>query len=81
LSDAPASSDGLSSDVSSSSFIDEVSSSPPVEPSSPIDFSPEQLVRCSHLLRRPPDCYSRSAFVTPHVSKPHDYVNHMFMRL
>jgi hypothetical protein len=62
LSDAPASSDGLSSDVSSSSFIDEVSSSPPIKPSSPIDFSLEQLVRCSHLLRRPPDCYSRPAF-------------------
>jgi hypothetical protein len=23
------------------------------------------------------DCF----IVTPHVSKPHDYVNHMFMRL
>jgi formate/nitrite transporter FocA (FNT family) len=22
-----------------------------------------------------------SLYVTPHVSKPHDYVNHMFMRL
>jgi hypothetical protein len=41
LSDAPASSDELSSDVSSFSFIDDVPSSPPVEPSSLIDSSPE----------------------------------------
>jgi hypothetical protein len=33
LSDAPASSDELSSDVSSSSFIEDVTSSPPIEPS------------------------------------------------
>jgi hypothetical protein len=33
-SDAPASSDDLSFDVSSSSFIEDVSSSPPIEPSS-----------------------------------------------
>jgi hypothetical protein len=39
LSDAPASSDGLSSDVPSSSFIEDVSSLPPVEPSSPTDSS------------------------------------------
>jgi hypothetical protein len=39
LSDAPASSDGLSSDVPSSSFIEDVSSPPPVEPSSPTDSS------------------------------------------
>jgi hypothetical protein len=31
-SDAPASSDDLSFDVSSSSFIEDVSSSPPIEP-------------------------------------------------
>jgi hypothetical protein len=43
LSDAPAFSDELSSDVSSSFFIEDVSSSPPVEPSSPVDSSPEQL--------------------------------------
>jgi hypothetical protein len=48
LSDAPASSDELSSDVPSSSFIEDVPSSPPIAPSSPIDSSPEQLVRCSH---------------------------------
>jgi hypothetical protein len=56
LSDALAFSDELSSDVTSSSFFEDVSSSPPVEPS-----SPEQLVRCSHRLRRPPDYYSPSA--------------------
>jgi hypothetical protein len=26
-------------------------------------------------------CNTYEASVTPHVSKPHDYVNHMFMRL
>jgi hypothetical protein len=41
LSDAPASSDALSSNVSSSSFIEDVSSSPPVEPSFPTDSSPK----------------------------------------
>jgi hypothetical protein len=41
LSDAPASSDELSSDLPSSSFIEDVSSSPPVEPYSLIDSSPE----------------------------------------
>jgi hypothetical protein len=62
LSDAPASSDEFSSDVPSSSFIEDVSSSP-VEPSSPTDSSLEQLVRRSHRLRRPPDCYSPSTFI------------------
>jgi hypothetical protein len=41
LSDALASSDELSSDVSSSSFTEDVPPSPPVEPSSLIDSSPE----------------------------------------
>jgi hypothetical protein len=40
LLDAPASSDELSSDVTSS-FVEDVSSSPPVEPSSPTDSSLE----------------------------------------
>jgi hypothetical protein len=62
LSDAPASSDELSSDMTSSSFIKDVSSSRPIELSAPTDSSPKQLVRCSHRLRRPPDCYSPSAF-------------------
>jgi hypothetical protein len=62
LADAPASSDELSFDVSSSSFIKDVPSSPPVEPFSPIDPSPEQLVRRSHRLHMPSDCYSPSAF-------------------
>jgi hypothetical protein len=42
-----------------SSFIEDVSSSPPVEPS-----SLEQLVRHSHRLHQPPDCYSPLAFTT-----------------
>jgi hypothetical protein len=62
LSDALASLDALSSNVSSSSFIKVVPSSP-VEP-----FSPEQLVRRSHRLRRPPDCYSSSTFTATALS-------------
>jgi hypothetical protein len=61
LLDAPASSDALFSDVSYS-FIEDVPSSPPVEPSSPTNSSLGQLVRHSHRLRMPPDCYSHSAF-------------------
>jgi hypothetical protein len=72
LSDAPASSDELSSDVPSS-FIKDVSSSPPVELSSLIDSSPEQLVRRSHRLRRPLDCYSHSTFTTTTLSEPPSY--------
>jgi hypothetical protein len=53
FSDAPASSDELSYDVTSSFFIGDVSSSPSVEPSSPTDSSLEQLIRRSHYLRRP----------------------------
>jgi hypothetical protein len=56
LLDAPTFSDKLSFDVPSFSFIEDVSSSPPIEPSSPTDSSLEQLIRCSHHLRRPPDC-------------------------
>jgi hypothetical protein len=51
LSDAPASSDQLSSDVSSSSFIEDVSSSP-IEPFNLTDSSLEWLIRCSHRLHR-----------------------------
>jgi hypothetical protein len=61
LSGAPASSDEFSFDVSSSSFIEDVPSSP-VEPSSLTDSSLEQLVRRSHRLCRSHDCYSPSAF-------------------
>jgi hypothetical protein len=67
-SDAPASSDEVSFDVSSSSFLEDVTSSPPVEPSSLIDSSLEQLVRHSHRLRRPPDYYSPSAFTAAALS-------------
>jgi hypothetical protein len=71
---APASSDELSFDVSSS-FFEDVSSSPHIEPSSPIGSSPEQLVRRSHRLRRPPDCYSSLAFTTTAFSEPVSYRN------
>jgi hypothetical protein len=80
LSDAPTSSDELSSDVPSSSFFEDVPSSPPVEPSSSIDSCLEQLVRCSHCLRRPPDCYSSSAFTTTVLSELafyHDAILHL----
>jgi hypothetical protein len=73
LSDAPASSDELSSDVSSSSFFEDVPSSPLVEPSSPIDSSPEQLIRRSHRLRRPLDYYSPLAFTAITLSEPASY--------
>jgi hypothetical protein len=41
LSDVPPSLDELYFDVPSSSFIEDVPSSPSVEPSSPVDCSPE----------------------------------------
>jgi hypothetical protein len=47
------SSDELSSYVPSSSFIEDVSSSPSVEPSSLVDSSLEQLIRRSHRLHQP----------------------------
>jgi hypothetical protein len=72
LSDAPVSSDELSSDIPSSSFIEDVPSSP-VEPSSLTDSSLEQLVRRSHRLCRPPDCYSPSAFTTTALSESSSY--------
>jgi hypothetical protein len=52
LSHAPTSSNELSSDVSSS-FVEDVPSSPPVEPSSLTNSSPEQLIKRNHRLRRP----------------------------
>jgi hypothetical protein len=73
LSDAPASSDELSSDVPSSSLIEDVPSFPPVEPSSLIDSSLKQLIRCSHHLRRPPDYYSPFAFTVTALSEPASY--------
>jgi hypothetical protein len=72
-SDAPASSDELSFDVPSSSFMEDVSSSPSVEPSSLTDSSLEQLVRRSHRLHWPPDCYSPSAFTVTALSEPASY--------
>jgi hypothetical protein len=78
FSDAPSSSDVLSSDVSSFSFIENVPSSPPVEPSSPTDFSSKNIV--SHRLRRPPDCYSHSAFTTTALSEPTSYHEAIFIQ-
>jgi hypothetical protein len=77
LSDAPVSSDELSFDVSSS-FIEDVSYSPPVEPSSRTDSSPEQLVRCSLRLHRPPDYYSPLAFTSTALSEPTSYHDAIF---
>jgi hypothetical protein len=65
--------DELSFDVSSSSFIEDVSSSPLVEPSSPTDSSLEQFVRRSHHLCRPPDCYSPLIFTDTALSQPASY--------
>jgi hypothetical protein len=63
-SDAPTSSDEFSLDVPSS---------PPIEPSSPIDSSTEQLVRRGHRLRRLPDCYSPSTFTVIALFEPASY--------
>jgi hypothetical protein len=73
LSDVPASSNELSSDVSSSSLIEDVPSLPPIESSSPIDSSLKQLVRRSHCLHRPPDYYSRLTFIITALSEPASY--------
>jgi hypothetical protein len=72
LSDALASSDELSSNVSSFSFIEDVLSSPPVE------SSLEQLVRRNQHLRRPPDCYSPSAFIATSLSELVSYRDAIF---
>jgi hypothetical protein len=73
LSDAPYSSDELSFDVSSYFFIENVSSSPSVEPSPLSDSSLEQLIRCSHCLCWPPDNYSSSIFTVNSFSEPTSY--------
>jgi hypothetical protein len=72
-SDAPTSSDKLSFDMPSFSFIEDVPSSPPVESSSLTDSSPEQLVRHSHCLRRQSDSYSPLAFTATALSEPASY--------
>jgi hypothetical protein len=71
LSDASTSSAELSSDVSSSSL--DVPSSPPVVSSSPIGSSLEQLLGRGQHIRRPPNCYSPSAFTATALSKPTYY--------
>jgi hypothetical protein len=73
LLDVSAFSDELFSDVTSSSFIEDVTSSPPLEPSSLTDPTPEKLVRRSHHLHRPPDCYSSSALTMTALSEPASY--------
>jgi hypothetical protein len=73
LSDALASLDELSSDVSSSFFIEDVPSSPPIEPSSPADSSLEYLIRHSHRLRCLPEYYSPSAFMIIILSESVSY--------
>jgi hypothetical protein len=50
-----------------------VPSSPPIEPSSPIGSSLEQLLGCGHHLRRPPDCYYPSAFTATALFEPASY--------
>jgi hypothetical protein len=57
----------------SSSFIEDVSSSPPVEPSSLTDSSSKQLVRRSHRLHRPHDYYSPLTFTATALSEPTSY--------
>jgi hypothetical protein len=47
-----------SSDDSSSPFVENVSSSPSIEHSSPDDSSHEHLIRHSHHIHQPPDYYS-----------------------
>jgi hypothetical protein len=71
LSEVPTSLAELSSDVSSSSV--EVPSSPPVASSSPIGFSLEQLLGRGQRIRRPPNCYSPSAFTATALSEPAFY--------
>jgi hypothetical protein len=71
LSDAPTFSAELSFDVSSSSL--DVPSSPPVASSSSIGSSPEQLLERGQRIRRPPNCYSRSAFTATALSELASY--------
>jgi hypothetical protein len=71
LSEVPTYSAELSSDVSSSSL--EVSFSPHVVSSSLIGSSPEQLLGRGQRIRRPPNCYSPSAFTATTLSEPASY--------
>jgi hypothetical protein len=77
LSVVPTFSTELSSDVSSSSL--DVPSSP-VASSSPINSSLEQLLGRGQHIRRPPNCYSPSAFTTTALSEPVSYRDLFFIR-
>jgi hypothetical protein len=68
LSEVPTCSVELSSDVSSSSL--EVPSPPLVASSSLIGSSLEQHLGCGQRIRRPPNCYSPSAFTATALSEP-----------
>jgi hypothetical protein len=60
-------------DASSAELSSDVSSSPPVEPSSLVGSSPEQLLGRDHRPRMPPNCYSPSAFTATALFEPHFY--------
>jgi hypothetical protein len=51
-------------------YLLEYPSSPFVEPSSPNDSSPKQLLRHSHRLCQPPDVYTPTAFTTVVLPEP-----------
>jgi hypothetical protein len=57
--------------VSSSSL--DVPSSPSIGSSSLIGSPPEQLLGCGHRIRRPPNCYSPSAFTAIALYEPASY--------
>jgi hypothetical protein len=59
------------SEVPTSSL--EVSSSPPITPSSLIGSSLEQLLGHGQRIRRPPNCYSHSAFTATSLFEPASY--------
>jgi hypothetical protein len=73
LSDAPSSSEELSSDAPSSSSIEDVISFPSNELSSSGDSSPRQLIRRCHRLHHPADYYSPSASTITTLFEPTSY--------
>jgi hypothetical protein len=73
LLDASPSSNELSTDVPSSSSVEDVPSSPLVEPSSLTDSFLGQLIRRSHRLHRPHDYYSPLTFTVTAMSESASY--------